>query len=269
MGVGVMVVGSGAIVGMLLAPATRLTGWMDHTYTHKRTHVYVYIYTGRQHHDDPHGVPQAEPALAPGQGPSVSRCCRCGGRDRWGMGGWLVVGGPDRPYTSLAHAPLAYPHHRQNKAPEAKVMFQKIAKAYQVLMNETHRELYHRFMDHPDVRAYALVVWLACTQSVARTVKRPDPNRGSTLHPRPHPFNLQPTPQPLPRSTGWSTGTTSTASTRPRRTPSSRWCSSSWSSPSSAPWRSAPSTSTPAPSSSPRRSRAGASSRAGPRRWVG
>lgn len=36
-------------------------------------------------------------------------------------------------------------------------MFQKIAKAYQVLMNETHRELYHRFMEHPDVRALRAV----------------------------------------------------------------------------------------------------------------
>lgn len=40
---------------------------------------------------------------------------------------------------------------RQNKAPEAKTKFQAIAKAYQVLMNETHRELYHHFQANPDV----------------------------------------------------------------------------------------------------------------------
>ncbi len=51
------------------------------------------------------------------------------------------------------------PTNRQNKSPEAPVKFQAIAKAYKVLMNETHRELYHHFQEHPDVRAGCVGDW--------------------------------------------------------------------------------------------------------------
>lgn len=45
-------------------------------------------------------------------------------------------------------------HPDKNPSKEAKVRFQSIAKAYEVLMNETHRELYDHFRENPGVRLH-------------------------------------------------------------------------------------------------------------------